>query len=117
MAFSSPYRTMKRLYILALISLLLIGCNKKVGKQPTIVFVNGKIFTAENLTSFSEAIAITGNTITAVGKSDDIKSLAGDSTQVIDLQGKLVIPGFNDAHIHFLNGSKGLAEVELTSTQ
>lgn len=92
-------------------------CNSKIVKSPTLILLNGKIFTAENLMSFNEAVAITGNTITAVGKTEDIKSLAGDSTEVIDLQGKLVIPGFNDSHIHFLNGSKGLAEVELTSTQ
>jgi predicted amidohydrolase YtcJ len=102
---------------LVVFMLLVIACNTNSVKSPTLVLVNGKIFTAENLTSFSEAIAITGNSITALGKTDEIKKLAGDSTQVVDLQGKLVIPGFNDAHIHFLNGSKGLAEVELTSTQ
>lgn len=107
---------MNRILIVVFI-LLLIACNNHAVKSPTLVLLNGKIFTAENLTSFNEAIAITDNTITAVGKTDDIKSLAGDSTQIIDLQGKLVIPGFHDAHIHFLNGSKGLAEVELTSTQ
>lgn len=107
---------MNRLLILILLPLL-ITCNSKVVKSPTLVLLNGKIFTAENLMSFHEAVAITGNTITAVGKTEDIKNLAGDSTEVIDLQGKLVIPGFNDSHIHFINGSKGLAEVELSSTQ
>src|SRR6478609_8135158 len=107
---------MKRLSIVVFM-LLLIACNNKAVKSPTLILVNGKIFTAENLTTFTEAIAITNNTITAVGKTIEIKSLAGDSTQIIDLHGKLVIPGFNDAHIHFLSGSEGLADVELTSTQ
>lgn len=107
---------MNRLILIILLPLL-ITCTSKSVKSPTLILLNGKIFTAENLTSFNEAVAITGNTITAVGKTEDIKSLAGDSTEVIDLQGKLVIPGFNDSHIHFLNGSKGLAEVELTSTR
>ncbi len=109
---------MQRVHILVLIFLLLmVACTSKVAKSPTLILLNGKIFTAENLTSFNEAVAITGNTITAVGKTAYIRSLAGDSTEIIDLQGKLVIPGFNDSHIHFINGSKGLAEVELTSTQ
>lgn len=102
-----------------LISLLLIlfACSgNKENRAPSLVLLNGKIFTAENLTSFSEAVAITDNTITAVGKTNDIQKLLGDSTRVIDLQGRLVIPGFNDAHIHFLNGARGLAEVELSAT-
>lgn len=107
---------MTRLLFLGLI-LFLVSCNTKEAKSPTLVLINGKIFTAENLTSFQEAVAITGNTITAVGKTDEIQKLVGDSTQVIDLQGRLVLPGFNDAHIHFMSGSEGLADVELTSTQ
>jgi predicted amidohydrolase YtcJ len=105
---------MKRL--LPFFLLLLVNCATETKKSPTLILLNGKFFTAENLTAFSEAVAITGNKITAVGKTQDIKKLVGDSTQVIDLQGKLVIPGFNDAHIHFLNGASGLAQVELTST-
>ena len=96
--------------------LLLVSCATETKESPTLILLNGKIFTAENLTTFSEAAAITGNQITAVGKTEHIKKLVGDSTQIVDLQGRLVIPGFNDAHIHFLNGARGLAEVELTST-
>lgn len=102
--------------VILLLLLLLCACSSETKKAPTLILLNGKIFTADNLTSFTEAVAITGNTITAVGKTADIKNLVGDSTQVIDLQGRLVIPGFNDAHIHFLNGARGLAEVELTAT-
>ncbi len=72
------------------------------------------MWTSESATSFSDAVAIQGNQIIQVGKSVDIKNLASKNTKVIDLKGRLVIPGFNDAHIHFLNGSLGLSEVELT---
>jgi predicted amidohydrolase YtcJ len=95
--------------------ILCVCCSRKES-APTLILINGKIWTADNLNTFSEAVAITGNTITAVGKTTDIKKLVGDSTRVIDLQGRLVIPGFNDAHIHFLNGARGLAEVELSGT-
>jgi predicted amidohydrolase YtcJ len=102
-------------FLLLCLACISISCTPKK-PSPTLILINGKIWTADNLNTFSEAIAITGNTITAVGKTTDIKKLMGDSTRVIDLQGRLVIPGFNDAHIHFLNGARGLAEVELTAT-
>ncbi len=52
----------------------------------------------------------------AVGKSEYIKGLANSKTEIIDLTGKLVTAGFNDAHIHFLSGSLGLTEVDMTGT-
>lgn len=78
-----------------------------------LILLNGKVWTAEAADSFAEAVAIRGNKIFKTGTSDDLSSLRGSGTEVIDLQGKLVIPGFNDAHIHFLEGSTGLLEVDL----
>jgi predicted amidohydrolase YtcJ len=79
-----------------------------------VILINGKVWTSESASSFAEAVAIKNNQITQVGKSVDVRKLADQNTQIIDLKGRLVIPGFNDAHIHFLNGSLGLSEVELT---
>ncbi len=98
--------------ILLLSGFSLISQPKK--NQADLILINGKVWTSEYAFSFQEAIAIQGNQIIQVGKSIDIKKLAGKNTKVIDLKGRLVIPGFNDAHIHFLNGSLGLSEVELT---
>ncbi|MEO7988367.1 MAG: amidohydrolase [Chryseolinea sp.] len=97
---------------LLLANLFAIAQSKK--NQADIILINGKVWTSINSTSFVEAIAIQGNQIIQVGKSVDINKLADKNTRVIDLKGRLVIPGFNDAHIHFLNGSLGLSEVELT---
>jgi predicted amidohydrolase YtcJ len=105
---------MKKLYIVLLVGLL-ASCQEKTS-APTLILYNGKIWTAEGLDTFVEAVAISGDTISAIGSSETIKALASDNTRMIDLQGKLVTPGFNDAHIHFLSGSHGLAEVELTET-
>jgi predicted amidohydrolase YtcJ len=80
---------------------------------PSLILTNGKIWTGEGADSFVEAVAITGNTITQVGDSKTISALATADTEVIDLQGKLVTAGFNDAHIHFLSGSIGLTQVDL----
>jgi predicted amidohydrolase YtcJ len=64
--------------------------------QPSLILKNGRIFDNPN----AQAIAITGSTITAVGTNADIAALATPQTRVIDAGGRLVIPGFNDAHTH-----------------
>ena len=65
-----------------------------------ILLTNGRIFTGVESSPFAEAIAIRGDTIVAVGTRDAIRALAGSSTREIDLRGRLVIPGINDAHVH-----------------
>jgi hypothetical protein len=84
-----------------------------------IVLRNGKIYTADKERSIRQAIALRGNTIVAVGADADVTDLIGSSTKVIDLGGKLVLPGFIDTHIHpiigALNGAKcSLAGVKAT---
>jgi len=109
---------MKKTFYSFVLFAVLLGCSGKPNpNQPTLILHNGKIWTAEGRDTFVEAMAITGNQISATGNSNDIKKLAGSLTRIIDLNGRLVTPGFNDAHIHFLNGSNGLAEVELTETK
>lgn len=108
---------MKNVITLLVFGALIVACSNERKSEPSLILHSGKIWTGQDRSTFKEAVAITGNQITAVGKSDEILSLAGDSTQVIDLKGNFAIPGFNDAHIHFLNGSIGLAQVELTLTK
>ena len=67
---------------------------------PDIILFNGKIFTSSEENLYTEAIAIKGEKITAVGKNDEIKKLLSNDTKIIDLEGRTVIPGINDAHIH-----------------
>lgn len=78
-----------------------------------IVLVNGKVWTENPRQPEAEAVAILGNRIVRVGSSADIRKLAGPATRVIDLNGKRVVPGFNDAHVHFTDGGAGLASVQL----
>jgi hypothetical protein len=61
----------------------------------------------------AEAIAVSGHHILAVGTTDEIRKLAGPQTQVLDLEGRRVVPGFNDAHVHFFWGGQGLTSVQL----
>jgi predicted amidohydrolase YtcJ len=80
------------------------------------VLVHGKIWTENPQQPEAEAIAILGNRIAAVGTSETILKLAGPSTKVIDLSGRRVVPGFNDAHVHFVDGGASLASVQLGDT-
>jgi len=64
------------------------------------VFINGNIVTVDAGFSIVEAIAITDGKFSAVGTNNNIRNLAGPTTDVIDLQGKTVVPGFIDGHAH-----------------
>jgi len=69
--------------------------------QPAdLVIVNGKVFTAVSGAPFAEALAIRGERIVEVGPTAAIRKFAGAETRVIDARGRLVVPGFNDAHTH-----------------
>ena len=69
-------------------------------QKADIILYNGKIFTSDKKKLYQEALAIKGDKIVAVGKNDVITKMAGSLTKKIDLKGKTVIPGFNDAHDH-----------------
>jgi predicted amidohydrolase YtcJ len=78
-----------------------------------LVLLNGKIWTGNTKQPEAEAIASLGNRIIAVGTTAQLRKLIGANTKVIDLKGKRVVPGFNDAHVHFFDGGAGLASVQL----
>jgi predicted amidohydrolase YtcJ len=74
--------------------------------------VNGRIWTGNSAQSEAEAVAIAGDRIVAVGSSAEIRSRAG-SAETIDLEGRFVVPGFIDSHVHFLDGGFRLSSVQL----
>ena len=78
-----------------------------------LVLTNGKIWTGEAAMPIAEAVAAAGSHIIAVGSSQELRNWAGPHTEVIDLGKKLVVPGFNDAHVHFFAGGSHLASVQL----
>ena len=79
----------------------------------TLVLVHGKVWTENAQQPEAEAIAIFGNKILAVGDSAAMLKLASPTAKIIDLHGQRVVPGFNDAHVHFLDGGGALASVQL----
>ncbi len=78
-----------------------------------MLLLNGRVWTVWDQQPWAEAIAITGERIIAVGSSQALRALAGKNTRIIDLKGKLVLPGFNDAHVHFCNGGFSLIGIQL----
>jgi len=97
------------LYILVFSSMLVFG-----NDAPSIVLFNGTIVTMVADGDSHEAIAIVDNTILAVGSDPEILALAEPASQLIDLQGAAVYPGFIDPHTHLLNDSwnRGLSPTE-----
>src|ERR1039458_3611541 len=68
--------------------------------SPDLILLNGKIFTSDDARPYVQALAVRGEHIVATGDSEKIKALAGPRTRLIDLGGRTVIPGINDAHNH-----------------
>jgi len=83
------------------------------GEKADRVFVNGRIWTGDEAHPRAEALAVRGTTILAVGTTQEIRRLAEKATEVVDLKGRFAAPGFIDAHLHFMNGSLGLDELDL----
>ena len=76
----------------------------KAADAPDLILAGGKIFTADPARPWAEALAIAGDHIVAVGTSAEVRPLAGSATRVIELQKRVVVPGFNDAHAHVGGG-------------
>jgi hypothetical protein len=81
--------------------------------SPDLLIVNGAVRTMDDTQPRAEAVAITGNRIVAVGSTSEIRGLGGARTRVIDAGGKTVLPGFNDAHVHWLMGGFSITNVDL----
>jgi hypothetical protein len=79
----------------------------------SLVLVHGRVWTENPAQPEVEAVAIAGGHILLTGTSAEVLRLAGPSTRVVELHGRRVVPGFNDAHVHFVPGGQGLASVHL----
>ncbi|HKT46092.1 MAG TPA: amidohydrolase family protein, partial [Candidatus Acidoferrales bacterium] len=77
------------------------------------VVLHGKVYTLNPVKPWTEAVAVRAGKIVAVGTDYEIEKLRGEGTRVIDAAGNLVLPGFVDCHIHFLDGSLSLGRVNL----
>ncbi|HEY2808051.1 MAG TPA: amidohydrolase [Steroidobacteraceae bacterium] len=96
-----------------LVVVLACGAGVAHAQSATLVLFNGRIWTENPGQPEAEAIAIERGRVAAVGTSVAMRKLAGPDCQVIDLKGRRVVPGFNDAHVHFLSGGSALSGVQL----
>lgn len=93
--------------------LLFAGCPWK-HRKADLILKNGFFFTGNPLKSGVEMVAIRGNRIIGLGRTEDAKRYQSPQTRVIDLRGKFGCAGFNDAHLHLLYAGQSLEEVDLT---
>ena len=81
--------------------------------EADLVIINANVHTMNRQQPAAQAVAVYGNRIVAVGSTDEIRKLVGGRTRVIDAGGRLLLPGFNDSHVHFLSGGAQLSSVDL----
>jgi predicted amidohydrolase YtcJ len=86
---------------------------EKPSLAPDLLILNAAIRTMDAAQPKAEAVAILGNRIAVVGSTADLRPLAGPKTRVIDAGGRSVLPGFNDAHVHWLSGGFSITNVDL----
>jgi predicted amidohydrolase YtcJ len=95
--------------------LLLLGASALTQGRPAadLIVTHANIYTVDRQHPRAEAVAVIGERIVAVGSRAEIDSWRGPATRVIDAHGRLLLPGFNDSHVHFTDGGAALAEVQL----
>ncbi len=86
---------------------------EKPSLAPDLLILNAAVRAMDEAQPKAEAVAVLGNRIVAVGSTAELRPLAGPKTRVIDAGGKSVLPGFNDAHVHWLSGGFSITNVDL----
>jgi predicted amidohydrolase YtcJ len=80
---------------------------------PELAFVNGAVYTVDAARTRASAVAVDGGRIVAVGSDDEIRDRIGASTEVVDLRGRMLLPGFQDAHVHPPSGGLEMLQCDL----
>jgi len=81
-----------------------------------LIIIKAKVWTVDKNRPTAQAVAVLGDRIVAVGSNADVEAWRGPATKVIDAGGKLLLPGFNDSHVHFVSGGLQLEQVQLNDT-
>ena len=86
-------------------------------RSADIVFTGGHVHTVDPRRPRAEAVAVHGERISAVGSTDEIASAIGPKTRVVDLGGRPLLPGFQDAHVHPLSGGMDQMQCDLREAE
>ena len=100
-----------RLFFITTITLAAAGCSQEASKPAPsqyadTLFINGSVYTMDATRSWADAVGLRDNNIIYVGMDNDADRLRGPDTRVIDLGGKMLMPAFQDAHIHPMGAGK-----------
>jgi predicted amidohydrolase YtcJ len=96
-----------------LIAGLIVGAQRDDATGPVdLIITNGQVYRGAG-TQFAEAVAVRGNKVLVVGSNREVKRLRRPRTTMVDAHGGTVLPGFNDAHVHLLDGGRMLTAVDL----
>ena len=93
------------------------GMGTGVGTGAELVLLNGRVVTVDPSRPEAEAVAITGDRIRAVGSDEEIQARVGGATKVIDLRGRLAVPGFIEGHGHFMGLGEARLSLDLTEAR
>ncbi|MGD0177928.1 MAG: amidohydrolase family protein, partial [Candidatus Bathyarchaeia archaeon] len=85
--------------------------------NPTLVFLNGNVLTMDAARPLAEAIAVLAGRIVAIGSNQEIQSLVGPKTRIIDVKRATILPGFTDCHIHLIEYGLSLRNIDLRNAQ
>ena len=95
-----------------LLAAALVSAESAASPAADLVLRGGRVWAGKGRPA-ATAIAVKDGRVAALGSDADVQPLIGPGTRVVDLHGRLVVPGFNDAHVHFLSGGFGLLSVDL----
>ena len=102
--------------VLVLMSMLAMTASAQSRPAADLIIIKAKVWTVDKNRPTAQAVAVLGDRIVAVGSNADVEAWRGPATKVIDAGGKLLLPGFNDSHVHFVSGGLQLEQVQLNDT-
>lgn len=106
-----------RVASVSLLVLLINACSGTQAPSATLVIKDARVWTGDSSRPWAQAVAARNEEIILVGSSDEVDQLIGPDTLVIEAEGGMLLPGFIDTHVHFLDGGTTLAAVQLRDAQ
>ena len=100
-----------------LIAGLIVGAQREDDGAVDLIVVNARVYAGDGSAELAEAVAVRGNKVIRVGTNSEIRRLRRAQTTVIDAKGGAVLPGFNDAHAHFISGGLSLDQASLLESK
>ena len=98
-----------------LLAAMLLACFTPWASSADVILIGGHVYTADAQSPEAEAVVIDGDTIAFVGSRREAERYRTPATRVIDTEGKMVLPGFHDAHLHTFMGGRSLVGCDVAN--